>query len=346
MDFAHTRRRRIGARRRMAALAVAAVATSTTLAACGSSDSGGEAAKGGSAKGKTVMLLAGANSNTWAGYFNKIFTQEMKAEGVTVKPMLTLSPTEQVQQFREAIAQKPDAIVITLLDNKATILGIKQAKQAGVPVITFDGPPDPSVRDQVRSVESDNPALGRLAAENLIEGLRAQGKKKANIIAIGGLKAMLLTQQRQEAFDEEMKKAPEYRVLETTDSQWNPTLALQQAQQLIAKHGKGNIDAAYGMSDYLAIPIIQAAKQAGMKVGGKDGLLVVSGNCFKAGIDAIKKGEMYGTNTEDPGTLAKETADYTTKFLTGDDVEQHVTIKEERINPDNVDQFAEQCSHA
>lgn len=333
---------------RLAAATIGLALASGALASCGADDeaSADDATGGGSVDGKTVVLLAGANSNTWAGHFNKVFAEEMTSEGVEVKQMLTLSPTEQVQQFREAIAQKPDAIVITLLDNKATILGIQQAKQAGVPVITFDGPPDPSVRDQVMSVESDNAALGRLAAENLIEGLRAQGKESANVIAIGGLKAMLLTQQRQEAFDEAMKEAPEYKVLETTDSQWNPTLALEQAQQLIAKYGKDNIDAAYGMSDYLAIPIIQAAKQAGMKVGGKDGLLVVSGNCFKAGIDAIKAGEMYGTNTEDPDTLARETADYALSFLAGDDVEQHVMIEEERITAENVDQFAEQCSHA
>lgn len=349
MEFGLGRRSR-GGRARAAAVALVLVAAGSMLAACGSDSDGatgsGSNAGDGSVDGKTVVLLAGANSNTWAGHFNKVFTEQMTEEGVEVKQMLTLSPTEQVQQFREAIAQKPDAIVITLLDNKATILGIQQAKQAGVPVITFDGPPDPSVRDLVNSVESDNPALGRLAAENLIEGLRAQGKESANIIAIGGLQSMLLTQQRQEAFDEVMAEVPEYKVLETTDSQWNPTLALEQAQQLIAKYGKDEIDAAYGMSDYLAIPIIQAAKQAGMKVGGKDGLVVVSGNCFKAGIDAIRAGELYGTNTEDPDTLAKETAAYALDFLAGEDVEQHVTIKEERITAENVDQYAEQCSHA
>src|SRR5690348_15782025 len=123
MDFGHGWRRRIGPRRRVAAIAFTLATASMKLGACGSSDSGGGSdAAGGSAKGKTVMLLAGSNSNTWAGYFNRVFTQELKAQGVTVKPMLTLSPTEQVQQFREAIAQKPDAIVITLLDNKATIL--------------------------------------------------------------------------------------------------------------------------------------------------------------------------------------------------------------------------------
>ena len=342
-----------GARRLRARSVVVAVMGSAILAAgCGSSDGDGSAtaANGGASAGeqdiggKQVILVGASPQNPWAGYFNKTFTAAIGRRGVDVKPMLSLSPTKQVQQFREAIAQKPDAIAVTLFDTKATQLPIRQAEQAGVPVIAFDGPPDPSVREMVRTVESDNRALGRLAAQNLIEGLRAQGKKRANIIAVGGLQAMLLTQQRQQAFDEAMKAAPEYKVLETTDSQWNPALALEQAQQLIAKHGKENIDAAYGMSDYLAIPLIQAAKQAGMEVGGKDGLLVVSGNCFKAGIEAIRKGELYGTNTEDPGTIARATADYTARFLAGEDVPRHTTMKEQRITPQNVDRFAERCS--
>jgi ABC-type sugar transport system substrate-binding protein len=340
---------------------VGAAVTTTfalSLAACGSSDDGGGAASGANAdagakpaaaksvSGKTVVLLAGENSNTWAGAFNKRFQAQLGAKGVTVKPLLTLSPTEQVQQFREAIAQKPDAIAVELLDTKATVLPIRQAKQAGIPVIAFDGPPDPSVRGDVRTVESNNAQLGQLAAENLVEGLKAQGKAKANIVAIGGLKAMLLTQQRTEAFEKVMAQHPEYKVLETTDSQWNPTVALQQAQQLFAKYGKDEVDAAYGMSDYLAIPIIQAAKRAGMKVGGKDGLLVVSGNCFKAGIAAIRGGELYGTNTEDPETIAKQTATYITDLLGGANPPQHTSVEEERITKDNVEQYAAQCSKA
>jgi len=343
---------------RLLAGAVVTATVALSLAACGSSDekdasasgvssdAAGKPAAAKSVSGKTVVLLAGENSNTWAGAFNRRFEQQLGAKGVKVKPLLTLSPTEQVQQFREAIAQKPDAIAVELLDTKATILPIQQAKQAGVPVIAFDGPPDPSVRDDVRTVESNNAQLGQLAAENLVEGLKAQGKEKANIIAIGGLKAMLLTQQRTEAFNKVMAQHPGFKVLETTDSQWNPTVALQQAQQLFAKYGKDKIDAAYGMSDYLAIPIIQAAKRAGIKVGGKDGLLVVSGNCFKSGIAAIRAGELYGTNTEDPETIATQTAKYLVDLLGDADPPQHTTVKEERITKANVDQFAAQCSKA
>jgi ABC-type sugar transport system substrate-binding protein len=349
---------RSGGSTRVFAGTVVAATMALSLAACGSSDdkgaaasaaSGGDSAKPAAAKsvsGKTVVLLAGENSNTWAGAFNRKLEAELGAKGVKVKPLLTLSPTEQVQQFREAIAQKPDAIAVELLDTKATVLPIRQAKQAGIPVVAFDGPPDPSVRDDVRTVESNNAQLGQLAAENLVEGLKAQGKEQGNIIAIGGLKAMLLTQQRTDAFNEVMAQHPGYKVLETTDSQWNPTTALQQAQQLFAKYGKDKVDAAYGMSDYLAIPIIQAAKRAGIEVGGKDGLLVVSGNCFKAGIAAIRAGELYGTNTEDPETIATQTATYLTDLLGGANPPQHTTVKEERITKDNVEKFAAQCSKA
>ena len=106
------------------------------------------------------------------------------------------------------------------------------------------------------------------------------------------------------------------------------------------------MQAAYGMADYMALPIIQAAKQAGFPVAGKDGLIVTSSNCFKAGIDAIKAGELYGTATEDPGTIAKQSADYALRYLTGKKPPQSETVKEERVTAANVDKFAEQCSHA
>ncbi len=84
----------------------------------------------------------------------------------------------------------------------------------------------------------------------------------------------------------------------------------------------------------------------GFPVAGKDGLIVTSSNCFKAGIDAIKAGDLYGTATEDPGTIAKQSADYAVRYLTGQKPPQSETVQEERVTAANVDQFAEQCSHA
>ena len=100
------------------------------------------------------------------------------------------------------------------------------------------------------------------------------------------------------------------------------------------------------MADYMALPIVAAAKQAGCEVGGKAGLIVTGSNCFKAGIEAIKAGELYGTATEDPGTIAKQTADYVMRYFNGENPPKSEIVKEERVTAKNVAQFEEQCSQA
>jgi ribose transport system substrate-binding protein len=161
-----------------------------------------------------------------------------------------------------------------------------------------------------------------------------------------GTKSMLVTQDRMKGFNRVMATEPQYKVIEEQDANWDPKLSGTIAQQLLAKHGRDGVQAAYGMADYMALPIIQAAKQAGFPIGGKDGLIVTSSNCFKAGIDSIKAGELYGTATEDPGTIAKQTAAYVVRFLKGENPPRVEIVKEERVTAANVDQFAEQCSHA
>lgn len=326
---------------------VAAVGVTVLLAGCGgSSDSGGSAGgapSSGSVKGKDIVLLAGSNTNPWAGHFNKVFTEAVTTAGGEVDQQLTTDPAEQVQFFNQAISQHPDLIVIEILDTTATVASIKKAAAAGVPVLAFDGPPDPQVVDDVMTVESDNKALGEIAAENLVQGMKAAGMESGSYVTLSGLKSMILTQQRLDAFDAYMKDYPQYEQLELVDTQWSPETATTQATQLFAKYGD-KLDAVYGMSDYLALPAIQAATQAG-RTPGKD-VVVVGGNCFKAGIDAIKAGTYFATATEDPDTLAKQTSTYVLDYFGGKKPEQHTLVTEEQITKDNVDTYAEQCSHA
>jgi len=318
-------------------------------AACGNGGTADSASSGdGSSalKGKTIALVGYGNSNPWGAYFNKVFTEQLSPTGVKINDMTTMDPGTQVQKFNQAVAQKPDLIVLAILDTQALVAPIKKAKAAGVPVLAVDGPTDPSVAGEVMSVLSDNQALGEYAAQNIIEGLKGQGRESGNIIVLTGAKSMLVTQDRMKGFNKVMATAPQYKVVDEQDANWDPQLSGTIAQQLLAKHGRDGVQAAYGMADYMALPIIQAAKQAGFPVAGKDGLIVTSSNCFKAGIDAIKAGELYGTATEDPGTIAKQSADYALRYLTGKKPPQSETVKEERVTAANVDKFAEQCSHA
>ena len=320
------------------------------LGACGGGESTGDSAStggsGGGLKGKTVDFVGYGKDNPWGAHFNDVFIEKLEGQGVRVVDLTTMDPGTAVTNFNQAISNQPDLIVAALLDTKSMVVPIKKAKQADIPVLVFDGRPDPSVDGDVLQVLSDSEALGTAAALNLIEGLKAQGKDAGKIIAITGTKSGYAAQDRMKGFDAELAKAPEYQVIDVQDGNWDPALTGKIATQLFAKYGCSGVQGAYGMADYQALAIIASAKQAGCELGGKSGLVVTGSNCFKAGIDAIKAGTLYGTATEDPGTIAEQTADYVARFFSGAKPPAKEIVKEERVTADNVAQFAAQCSNA
>lgn len=316
------------------------------LAGCAGTPTGDDTGGDSTAEGKSIAFVGYGDVNPWGAAFNAIYVPALEAEGVTVQNLATMDPGTQVQNFNQAVAEQPDAIVIALVDTAAMVAPMQKAIQAGIPVIVVDGRPDPAVADDpnVRQVLSDNAALGAAAAENIIEGLQAQGKTEGDVIVIKGTASMLVTQDRMEAFTETLEGTG-YTVIAEEDGNWDPTLSGTIATSLFAKYGADGVDAAFGMADYMAIPIIEAAKQAGIAVGA-DGLIVTGSNCFTTGIESIQAGELYGTATEDPSTIAEETVDYTLAFLRGEEPERVVTVAEDRVTAANVDEFAEQCSFA
>jgi ABC-type sugar transport system substrate-binding protein len=333
-------------------VAVGLLASSLALAACGSSDSAKStstaSAGGGSVSGKKVTIVGVADSNPWAAVYNRTIKDYLEPKGAKVKVSASADPAAQVQLLNSAVAERPDIIFLEGLDSKALAPAIAKAKAAKVTIVNTDGPADPSVADGLNQVLSDNVALGRFAAENLVEGLKEQGRKTANIGVISGTAAMLVTQDRMKGFNAVMKQHPEYKVVATEDGNWDPVKSGQIATQLFAKNGKDGLQAMYGMADYMAVPIVTAAKQAGIPVGVKKagGLIITGGNCFKAGIDAIRAGDMYGTATEDPGTISLEAAKYGEKLLSGQQVPLVQTVEEARVTPKTLDRYAEQCSKA
>ena len=343
----------IRTRKLRAGLFAGTLGLSLFLSACGgdsSDDASGDSSPAGSdgsgLDGKTVALVGYGNENPWGAAYNKTFEAALEGTGVTINDLTSMDPGVQIQNLNQAVSEKPDLIVGLLLDTAAAVVPIQKAESAGVPVLIVDGRPDPAVEDIVMSVLSDNPALGSLAAENLIEGLESQGRDSGSIIVLKGTESMLVTQDRMEGFDATMAESPQFEVIEVQDTNWDPTLSGEVAQQLFAKHGCDGIQGAYGMADYMALPIVQAAKQAGCEIGGEEGLIVTGGNCFKVGIDAIKAGDLYGTATEDPIRIAEQTADYIERYFNGEEPPQSETMDEHRITADNVDEFAEQCSQA
>lgn len=298
--------------------------------------------------GKTVTLVTCGTSNPWCKVFNEQIISKLKAAGIKVNVLENdFDAVLEVQQMNEAISQRPDLIMVEPADDKTLIASVKKAKAAAIPVLYMDSPADPAITDDIAfQVVADNEALGRFAGQNIIDGLRQQGLKSGNVIVISGTKGSTMVQDRQRGFEKVMASAPEYKIIDVQDGNWDPVLSGNIAQQLFAKYqSQGGVQAVRAEADYTAIPVIQAARQAGMKVGVKEAGLVVSGtNCTKAGIDSIRAGEMYGTATEDAFTQGQYTVDAALKFLHGDKVEKSIVVPEYRVTKETLDQYAEVCS--
>ncbi|MFI5429340.1 substrate-binding domain-containing protein [Aeromicrobium sp. UC242_57] len=108
--------------------------------------------------------------------------------------------------------------------------------------------------------------LGRIAAETLVDGLKKAGHESGNIIAITGPAAQGIVTLTRAAFEKEMAKSPEYKIVATEDGAWDPAKTQKITQQLLAKNASsGGIQGIWAQADYMASGSIQAVKQAGQK---------------------------------------------------------------------------------
>lgn len=310
---------------------------------------GAQVAAAGSKKlaGKTVTLVSYSNANPWAAVYNKVITDYMTGLGAKVNLLGATTASQQVQMLESAVAAKPNLIYLEAMDSSAVAPAIAKAKATGVTIINTDGPAAPSVVSGLHQVLSNNYALGQFAAQNLVAGLQAEHRKSGKIGVIAGAAAMAVTQARMKGFNNVLKKHPQFKVATIQYNNWDPVASGQQATQIFAKYGKTGLQAMYGMADYMAVPIVTAAKQAGITVGvKKNGLIITGGNCFKVGIQAIRAGTLYGTATEDPGTISLLAAQYGAKLLEGSHVPLVQMVPEARVDSADLNKYAAQCSKA
>ena len=199
-----------------AGLLIGALSTALAASACGGGSSGGgTAAGGGGTQGKTIAFVGYGDASPWGAAYNKTFKAELASTGIKINDLASMDAGTQVQNFNQAVSQKPDLIVSALWDTTAMAVPIQKAAQAKVPVLIVDGRPDPSVEKDVMSVLSDNEKLGEFAAQNIIEGLKAQGRESGKVIVLSGTKAMLVTQDRMEGFNKVMSNKVRFRAVLT-----------------------------------------------------------------------------------------------------------------------------------
>jgi ABC-type sugar transport system substrate-binding protein len=300
-----------------------------------------------SPEGKRIMLLGTANTNPYIGAWTSTFAKFATQSGMKVTNLTSnYDAAVQSQQVDDAIAQKVDMIVMVYVNDQAVVPALTRAKAAGIPVVLIVTPLKKDYEELFTSyIGTDHYELGKLAGEEMINGLKAAGKTKGQIVAVTGAAQQLNVQSRMAAFKDVLAKNPGFELAASEDGRWNTAMSEKLTGELLVRfNARGGVDGVFAMADNQATGAIQAIESAGLKAGDK-GIVVVASNCMKDGMLHIKSGQQYGTATQIPTEEAEIAAKKIAAHFNGQTLEKYEMVPVHGITKDNVDQYTAGCSY-
>jgi ABC-type sugar transport system substrate-binding protein len=289
-------------------------------------------------QGKRVVVLATSNTNPYIGAWTSTFTKFATQAGMKVTNLsANYDAAVQSQQIDDAIAQKFDLIVICYVNDQAIVPALTRAKAAGIPIVLYATPMKKAQEALWTSyIGTENADLGRLAGEEMVKGLVAEGKTKAKIVAVTGLAQQINVMARMASFKAALAQHPGFDLVDAQDGKWNTAVSEKVTGELLVRFaGQGGVDGIFAMADNQATGAINAVQSAGLTLGVAK----------KGGIVHIRSGEQYGTATQIPTEEAEYAAKEVTAYFNGGQLKKYDIIPVYGITKDNVDKFAAGCSY-
>ncbi|MGC3955934.1 MAG: substrate-binding domain-containing protein [Propionicimonas sp.] len=314
-------------------IAVAAAIATTTLAACSSTPTSSPSAGPSSGGGGEQKVIGLAVANLQANFFNQI-RQSVEAaaaeQGVKVVVADAGGDSEkQVSQIQDLITQQVDALIYIPAGATAATVPVREAKAAGIPVVTVDRNPDGAPGDTF--IATDSVAAAKALAEWVVKETGGEGKLGVIQGQIGTTPELA----RDEGFKAGLEGSKIVEVARQASDGWHQDEGHDIAQDMLQAHPEINI--IFGRADALALGAAQAARQA-----NRTDILIVGFDGDTAGLEAVRDGVIAATMTQKTqymGQLALESA---LKLAAGEQVPAEQLQPAELTTKENVGPFIEQ----
>jgi len=247
-------------------------------------------------------------------------------------------PQKQASMIADAIARKPDVIVVNAVDPTAVVQSIKKAYEAGIPVIMHNANCAPEGFKYIKTfvgVQSYDQgfAVGKMMVSRL-------GKKPANVIFIGGKAGQTDYVNRVQGVKDAWKTegVSTYKVLADQPADWSQDKALALMQDLLTRYPKG-IDAVFACDDPMALGALKAISAAGRE---KE-IAVFGVGGFVEACKAIKAGTMAGTALQLSYLIGVYTVRAAYDVKMGRLLPDKILAPTAPITPENIDQWMSSC---
>lgn len=321
------------------------------LTACGGSGTGGE--NGATGDKVVVEVVAKGFQHQFWKAVNQGADKAAADHGAQITfqgPANETAIQEQVQMLANAINKKPNAIALAALDTTASLDLLKQAKDAGIPIIGFDsGVPGAPEGTVAATAATDNEKAAALAAEKMFPEIKAKLEgatdsaparigivsQEVNSASIAGRTKGFIDKMTEltkvlpnvgdkvavvgnDKFSNGVSENGAVVILDlAVPAKVTDADGQTQAQTLL---NKADLVGIFGSNEFGAKSIINADNAVGGKIG--EGKIIAVG--FDSGalqIDAIRNGKLFGSVTQDPVQIGYKAVELAVKAAKGEKVE-------------------------
>ncbi|MGI6777797.1 MAG: sugar ABC transporter substrate-binding protein [Acetivibrionales bacterium] len=237
----------------------------------------------------------------------------------------------QTNQIETCIAQGYDGLIIEPCTVNGLDPVIKEAKNAGIPVITVIQ--QISNQDLVSSfVGADHYEAAKVQMQACIDAIGGKG----NILICEGTAGSDGHNIIAKGFNEILAKYPDVKVLERQDCGWVIDKAIATTETWLQKHS--DIDAILGENGDMALGAIKACQDSGKKTG-PGGIYVSGRDAVSDELAFVKAGIENATIWQGGPDMGATAVDVILKLIKGESVEKEYIMPNIVVDTNNVDKY-------
>ncbi|MEU8821241.1 ABC transporter substrate-binding protein [Actinoplanes sp. NPDC048796] len=303
----------------------------STLAGCGGDDGGSGSGGGGDDKITLGFSQVGAESG-WRTANTKSIQEAAAAEGIDLKFSDAQGKQEkQIEAIRSFITQRVDVIAFSPVVESGWDPVLKEAKDAGIPVILTD-----------RAVDSKDTSLYKtfLGSDFVEEGKKAgewltkeyDGKTDpVNIVELQGTPGAAPAIDRKTGFEDVIKADPKFKIVASQTGKFERTSGKQTMETFL--QSVKDIDVLYAHNDDMGLGAIEAIEAAGKKPG--QDIKIITVDAVKDGMTALSENKINFIVECSP-LLGPQLMELVKKVKNKEEVPTRILTKETTFTPEQA----------
>ncbi len=230
---------------------------------------------------------------------------------------------EQIGLVADAVALRPDAIILAPAHATRLLPAVETIVEAGIPLfyVVSETTPSPAVM----FVGSDNEALGHAMAERLCRHIGSKGA----VAIVDGHPNSPTTAPRTAGFKRGLAEFPDITCVAQCSGGYQRDIAYDAFRAELKTMDA--LDGVIVANDYMALGVLDALSEVGRKVP------VVGANVTPAGVDLMKRGDMIASAAFDAMSMGAIAIEGIVRTLRGDSVPPRVLLPAQLVDLETLD---------